>query len=294
MISEFQTTLNFFCYKPRKYFSINLRSQRDSTPMKRLTISFFSLFILFVSLSACEPNDDNHVRTSLRIRYFIWKGLNLYYLWQEDVPDLQDNRFANQGELNDFLRGFNEPETLFDHLTVDPSIDRFSVIYSDYRVLQAVLTGTTESNGVDFGLNYKAGSTTDIFGWVRYIMPNSDASQKNIHRGDIFYAVNGTPLTVDNYRTLLAQQSYTLNLADYDNGDITPNGESVHLVKAPYSENPVYLNTILEQGSHKIGYLMYNGFYPAYESHLNAAFATFQSAGITDLVLDLRYNSGGS
>lgn len=262
--------------------------------MKRLTISFFSLFILFVSLSACEPNDDNHVPTSLRIRDFIWKGLNLYYLWQEDVPDLQDNRFANQGELNDFLRGFNEPETLFDHLTVDPSIDRFSVIYSDYRVLQAVLTGTTESNGVDFGLNYKAGSTTDIFGWVRYIMPNSDASQKNIHRGDIFYAVNGTPLTVDNYRTLLAQQSYTLNLADYDNGNITPNGESVHLVKAPYSENPVYLNTIIEQGSHKIGYLMYNGFYPAHESQLNAAFASFQSAGITDLVLDLRYNSGGS
>ncbi len=39
---------------------------------------------------------------------------------------------------------------------------------------------------------------------------------------------------------------------------------------------------------------MYNGFFPNYESQLNDAFATLKSEGITDLVLDLRYNSGGS
>ena len=39
---------------------------------------------------------------------------------------------------------------------------------------------------------------------------------------------------------------------------------------------------------------MYNGFYPNYESQLNAAFSALKSQGITELVLDLRYNSGGS
>ncbi len=39
---------------------------------------------------------------------------------------------------------------------------------------------------------------------------------------------------------------------------------------------------------------MYNGFYPGYESHLNQAFAQLKAAGVTQLVLDLRYNSGGS
>ena len=39
---------------------------------------------------------------------------------------------------------------------------------------------------------------------------------------------------------------------------------------------------------------MYNGFYPGYESHLNAAFGQLAAQGVTDLVLDLRYNSGGS
>ena len=44
----------------------------------------------------------------------------------------------------------------------------------------------------------------------------------------------------------------------------------------------------------KIGYLLYNGFYSNYDTKLNEAFGTLKSQGITDLVLDLRYNGGGS
>lgn len=262
--------------------------------MSKKFIGVLCILLSFILFLSCEDNNENDVPSSLKINDFVWKGMNLYYLWQEDVPDLDDQRFANQNELNTFLRDYSDPAVLFNHLRVDSSIDRFSVIFSDYRVLEGVLSGTTKNNGVDFGLKYKSGSTTDIFGWVRYILPDSDASTKDIHRGDIFYAVNGTPLTVDNYQSLLANETYTLNLADYDNGNITPNGESVTLTKATYSENPVLITTVIESGIHKIGYLMYNGFYSGYENQLNTAFGQLQSQGITDLVLDLRYNSGGS
>ncbi len=263
--------------------------------MKRIASIFIALSLTFLTFISCEDNDDNHVPASLKVRDFIWKGLNLYYLWQQDVPDLADDRFNNQDELNNFLQDYSEPEALFSHLRVSPTIDRFSVMYSDYRVLEGVLTGTTKNNGVDFELRFIEGSNTDIFGWVRYILPNSDASTKDIHRGDIFYAVNGTPLNINNYRDLLSNETYILNLGTYNNdGTITPNGESVELTKTVYSENPVYMASVINQGAHKIGYLVYNGFYQSYEPQLNAAFAQFQSAGITDLVLDLRYNSGGS
>lgn len=260
---------------------------------KNIAVLLSSLFVVFGFL-ACQPDDSNRVPNDIRIPDFVWKGMNLYYLWQQDVPDLDDERFANQSELNAWLAQNNEPIALFNNLRVDNSIDRFSVIYSDYRILEGVLSGTTGNNGVDFALRYKQGSTTDIFGWVRYILPNSDASTKDVHRGDIFYAVNGTPLTASNYQQLLSQQSYTLNFADYDNGNITPNGESVTLTKSVYSENPVYKNDVFDIGSHKIGYLMYNGFYPNYDNQLNQAFGQLRSQNITDLVLDLRYNSGGS
>lgn len=252
------------------------------------------LFLAFFIFQSCEDNDDVAPPTNLEVNDFIWKGLNLYYLWQADVPNLADDRFANQAELNNFLKGYSKPEDLFDALRVDKSIDRFSWIVSDYLELEGQLQGTTKNDGVDFGLYLKSSGSTEIFGWVHYIIPNSDASTKDIKRGAIFYGVNGTQLTVSNYQSLLNSENYTLNLADYNNGAITPNGKSVNLTKTVLAENPILINNVIETGGHKIGYLMYNGFYPNYDTQLNNAFASLKTQGVTDLVLDLRYNSGGS
>ena len=52
--------------------------------MKKFVIP--SLLLLLLLLSSCEDNDDNAVPRSLEIKDFIWKGMNLYYLWQTDVP----------------------------------------------------------------------------------------------------------------------------------------------------------------------------------------------------------------
>ena len=269
--------------------------------MKKITLLLLFLFLFYIPYG-CQDLDDNPIPTSLVIKDFIWKGMNNYYLWQADVPDLADNRFADQSDLNNFLTPFSNPSALFNHLRTDTSIDRFSVIYSDYTTLEGVLSGNTLNNGVDYGLKYVSKSATDVFGWVHYIIPNSDASLKNIQRGMIFYAVDGIPLTDSNYKTLLlSKETYTLSLADYNYYDtatethvFTPNGLSVTLTKTALAENPILLNTLITQGSHNIGYLMYNGFYPSYDNQLNAIFGNFASQNVTDLVLDLRYNSGGS
>jgi hypothetical protein len=49
------------------------------------------------------------------------------------------------------------------------------------------------------------------------IIPNSDAATKDIKRGDLFYAVNGTQLTVNNYSGL-ALENHTLSLASFNGG----------------------------------------------------------------------------
>jgi C-terminal processing protease CtpA/Prc len=271
--------------------------------MKNQIFYFLFLVSLVFAFQSCEVLEDNKVPEDIAINNFVWKGLNLYYLWQSDVNNLADDRFANQSDLNTFLYGFPQPENLFQQLLNKPkslypnpgdAIDRFSVIFSDYNQLEGILSGTTKNNGAEFGLYYKDESQTSVFGVVRYVLPNSDAAAKNIQRGAIFYAVNGTPLTKENFNALLNNDVYTMNFATYDSGNITPNGQSVSLTKSVLSENPVYLTTVINSGTHKIGYLMYNGFYPNYESQLNAAFGTLKSQGITELVLDLRYNSGGS
>ena len=93
--------------------------------LKYLILFFVSLFVL----QGCQDNDDTSlVPAHLAVQDFIWKGLNQYYLWQADVPNLSDDRFASQAQLNVFLAGYPVPENLFNALRVDKSIDRFSWI----------------------------------------------------------------------------------------------------------------------------------------------------------------------
>lgn len=262
--------------------------------MKKISLLLAALLAGTLAFQSCEDMDDKEVP----VYDFIYKGMNLYYYWKDNVPALRDDNFQNQADLNAYLQGYGSPEELFRSLLFRPTgidaVDKWSIIISDYRVLENALQGVVKSNGVEFGLRYTDDTQTNVFGYVRYILPGSDASTKNIQRGDLFYAVNGTPLNNENYQRLLSADTYTLNLADYVDGAIVPNGEQVVLTRTEYAENPVYYHNTYTQNGHTFGYLMYNGFYSNYDADLNAAFGDLKAQGITDLVLDLRYNSGGS
>ena len=270
--------------------------------MKTILRSVLLIFILAFSLQSCEDEDDVAAPANLQVNDFIWRGLNEVYLWQADVPNLADDRFANKEALNSFLAGYSKPEELFEDLLNKPvskypinAIDRFSWIVDDYTVLEQELNGISKSNGVDFRLTRVSEGSNDLVGYVRYIIANSDASNKDVKRGYLFTAVNGTKLTISNYEALLLNSdSYTLNFADYNGSAFVLNGKSVSLTKTTLEENPILINKVINSNGHKIGYLMYNGFYPEYDDRLNQAFGELQAQGATDLVLDLRYNGGGS
>ncbi|APA00170.1 S41 family peptidase [Flavobacterium commune] len=278
--------------------------------MKSLFNYLLLIFIPLLLLQSCQDQDDAlAIPTDLDIPKFIWRGMNQMYLWQAEVPDLANKRFSSNAEYDFFLRSYATPEELFQNLLFKPPIpddesaevvDQYSWIVSDYLTLEQQLGGTSKNNGVDFGLS-TFNNSDQIIGYVRYIIPNSDAAAKDIQRGEIFYAVNGISLTLSNYRSLLfsSNENYTLNFANltYDSNNnpvITPNGKSLALTKTILAENPIFIKKVIPSGAHKIGYLMYNGFFPSYDSKLSEAFGYFKSEGITDLVVDLRYNSGGS
>lgn len=267
--------------------------------MRKLFKSTLILFLSIFLIQGCQNDNDDVVQpiaAHLEIQNFIWKGLNQYYLWQPEVPNLADNRFAKQTDLDAFLVGYKVPQDLFNALRVNSSTDRFSCMVDDYETLEQSLQGTTKNSGLEFRLDRYYNGSNKIFGYVYYIIPGSDAATKNIKRGDVFTGVNGTPLTVSNYESLLfgTNDTFTLNMADITNSTITPNNKRVTLTKTILEENPILVKKVISAGGKKIGYLMYNGFYSKYDTQLNDAFGYFKSEGVTDFVLDLRYNRGGS
>ncbi|MBP8793096.1 MAG: peptidase S41, partial [Lutibacter sp.] len=261
-----------------------------------------SITFLFVSLFVgCIKSDDKPSSTSnldfsnVEIQDFIWEGMNTYYLWKDNVPNLANTANDNDQYYLDLLNSKSGPEEFFESLIYNRStVDEWSWIVDNYVALENSFQGISTSNGVEYRLSYETGSDTKLLGYVRYIQPNSNASSKNIKRGDVFNAVNGVGLTINNYESLLSANSYTLNMADLNNGNPISNGKTVSLIQSEYQENPVYIAKTVTVEGERIGYLMYNSFTSTYDQQLNTAFAQLKSEGATELVLDLRYNSGGS
>ena len=292
-----------------------------------ITIKSLVCLLLFLISTKCSKKDidDNEINVvsdvdsdssdsqpeitlSTEINDFIWKGLNQYYYWQSDVSNLSDSKATMESEYIALLNSQQDSKEFFEGLLHQD--DRFSWIEEDYEVLENQLSGTTASNGMKFQL-YVRDDGESIIGAVTYVLPDSDAFNKGIIRGDIFNSVNGNELNFGNYMSLLygQQSSYSIELVDYDpdNDLITSRDISVTLNKEEnFQEVPVHKTSIIEHDSKKIGYVMYNKFLGTVDSdgdgevdrdfneELIDLFVYLKSQNLDELVLDLRYNGGGS
>ena len=274
-----------------------------------------NLLILALGLlvfSSCSKDDDTPpvveetpeeetpalTREDFPVQDFMYQAMNVYYLYKADIPELADNYFTSLPEYVNYLSENPDPEAFFyDDLVAEQ--DRFSFMTDDYVALENSFSGVSKSNGLNFQLVRFTGSD-NIFGYVRYSAPNSPAANSTIKRGDLFTEIDGVALDINNYQTLISRDSYTLTLAEVrenasGNRTVVETGETVSLTKETnFAENPILIAKTLDVEGQKIGYLMYNSFVSQYDDELNDAFARFKKDGITDLVLDLRYNGGGS
>ena len=247
---------------------------------------------LFIEINE-ECSDAYTGEKYFRIHEFIWETLNNFYLWQEDVPSLDDSYSPDGIKYKELIEPYPEPEAFFESLKYED--DKFSNIQSNYEDIENSIKGIDANNGLKFILS-RYGSGDAVMGIVTYILEESDAASKDIKRGDLFTGVDGISLNINNYGDLLFGDnlSYTLNMADLNSNLLSPNGKNIALTKTEkFQSNPIQISEIIEVGPTKVGYLMYNQFAQGFDDDLNEVFSNFKSELIDELILDLRYNGGG-
>lgn len=266
-----------------------------------MIIPFFLMSLLLTGCKEEEPEPEPEIKEATDVNKFIYNGLATYYLWEDNIPALNNPIYENSDSLNVFLNKYSDPEALFDDLLYTK--DKWSFIVDNAQEIENWINAISESMGMDFRLYYISSTGNQLVGVIRYVLKDYPAEKAGLKRGDLFLTVNGQQLTDANYMSLLfTQKSYTLGLASFNGSTFTPNGTNVNLTAVLLQENPVYLDSVLNINNTKIGYLLYNGFNASYDSlirssydiELNKVFGKFKSEGIQKLIVDLRYNGGGS
>ena len=182
-------------------------------------------------------------------------------------------------------------------------------IYTNIVEVQP-LTRAVETGGLGFGpfiSTALAENSTQMGIAPAYVRRGSPAEAAGLRRGDIIYAVNGTGLTTSNYRnymTSLYQDpsgSYKFSFLRFEsngNGGYDLNAyESGAATASVHIYDPVLHASVLadsDNPSVKIGYMVYESFDLNSQDILEQTISEFAAAGITDLILDLRFNAGGA
>jgi len=266
--------------------------------MKRVFFLLISCLSIFIFV-ACDKKEDTNPNS--HVNDWILEQMQTYYYWSSKLPSRTDKTLTPDLYFESLLNAFNP--------TTNPDGDRFSWIQDDWQELVSSLNGVASNEiGFDYVLYLKDDGGNNVLGQITYVKTGTPAKAAGIKRGMWFDRVGGTVLTKSNHQSLLVTTSAQITLGflnenyntDGTFSSFTTGVSRTIRTVSGYSENPILMDSIYVSGTHTVGYLVYNFFAPdggsgnsSYDLALNSVFGKFKTAGVTDLVLDLRYNNGG-
>lgn len=258
-------------------------SSNKKDKMKDLMKYVFLLLVALGIISGCSKEDDPNLpeasELTQKINKFIKTGMDEFYLWNDEMPDIDYKYELNSEEYFDKL------------LFVDDKEKHWSFITEDIEALLASFAGIETGYGWSLGRG-EFTNTGTLFAVVLYVYPNTPAANAGIERGDFIIQMNNGDITKENYDDLFDSDNVTVTLG-VDTGDGITVGSTVNLAAEKLTLNPVVKTAVVEHDNHKIGYIFYAQYIENFTFALDTALESLANKGVTDLVIDLRYNGGG-
>lgn len=291
-----------------------------------------SLILLFFTLifgfSACKKEIENPEKIDHDTKEDLIKDSVFYYtkflsLWQEYMPPRNVDDILRQDVLRKYTQAFSSGEEVLyslvkltpnDPLTNRP-IDRFSFLDRDGEISGEMQGIATTSFGVTFFFLQDSEERNRYDLSVQMVDKASPAYTAGMRRGDKVLSINGDDKIVsvygDNPEDPLLGKYLTAGSMIIK--FVNKKGVVIEkeITSGTFIPNPILADNILDLAGKKVGYLAFNSFLNIDESvgtngeggvfvktdmyhAFEKVFKNFESAGVDELVVDLRYNGGGS
>lgn len=246
-----------------------------------------------ILVNGCKKEEENgsdihhHLPDSLIEKHFpLLARDTLYYIMKEfyywyNKPECESVTQSNKGNYND-------PYELLEAMRYQ-AVDRWSFV-ADYDEFMGQMQGTFVGHGFRIGIDDSGNAR------IAMIYNLSSLYASGVRRGWIIIKINNTdpvPAILNGtYADLIGPSqegiTNTFLFQKPDGTDVT-----ISSTKSTFQINTVEVSEILQLTSGTTGHLVFDAFITPTADELATAFAVFKANNIKDLILDMRYNTGG-
>ena len=239
---------------------------------------FYALFIGLIALlsNSCEPEGARLLQQGVNsdLNEFVYSVMSEWYLWYDKTPDIDYNYYSS-------------PEEVLEAMLYRPT-DKWSFITDTATFSSYYQNG--EYVGLGVGLAWDKNNELR----VSFVFNDGAMGRAGVKRGWKVLKINKIAVAdISDISAALGKnkvgESILLTLESLEGTT-----SEILFVKSVVNLNAVLHKSIHQVGSKKVGYLVFQTFIDPAEQELDAAFDYFIAEGVSDLVLDLRYNGGGS
>ena len=219
------------------------------------------------------------------------------YLWHEVIPSysvFNPRHFTGSTELE---AAENEMAGIRNYQVEDKKHGYSFVTTQEGS--DAIQTGDDK----DFGFFIKAASLDkalpydSVYWYVEYVYKTSPSGVAGVERGWYISKINNSNIGYDNASVDVLNEVFFGNTTTANFTFTKQDGSTVNvdLTKNSFTSNSVLYTNVFTNGAKKTGYIVFNQFFgDVSRTELTNAFNDFATQGINELVIDLRYNHGGS
>jgi carboxyl-terminal processing protease len=269
--------------------------------MKLFFVSFLSLFVLFVTSCKKDVQEDPGTgtgSTTATPTELLKDSLYLFtkeiYLWQDLIPSyavFNPRQYTGATDIDAATAEMNGIRAL-------QPLDRFSFVTTK-EASEGLQTGVA----VDYGFFIKSAAADlvapidSVHWYVQYAFDKSTAGTSGVNRGWYINKINNTTVGYNQAGVDLLNATFfgTTTSASFE--FVKPDGSTttLNLSKTSFTSNSVLYKNVIPTGGKKVGYFVFKQFFGTPSvTELNTVFNYFKTEGINELVVDLRYNPGGS